>query len=70
MAVPNISPLGYFKGLNVSGLGAFYGSATASDTDDVISSTSISIGSTTPTSIYVGSTEVTAVYVGSTQVWG
>jgi len=70
MAVPNISGLGYFKGLNVSPLGGFYVSATASDTDDVISSTSISIGSTNPTSIYVGNTQVNQVYVGSTKVFG
>jgi len=70
MAVPNISSLGYFKGLNVSPLGGFYVSATASDTDDVISSTSISIGSTNPTSIYVGNTQVNQVYVGSTKVFG
>jgi len=76
MAAPKISGLGYYKGMNVSGLGAYPSSATAGSGlsgapvhDGTIITDKLKIGSSAPVEIYHGSTYVHTVYSGDTVVW-
>ena len=76
MAAPKVSGLGYYRGTNVSALGAYPSSATAGSGlagapvhDGTIITNKLKIGSTTPEEIRHGSTYVHTVYQGSTVVW-
>ena len=76
MAAPKISGLGYYRGMNISGLGAFPSSATAGSGlsgapvhDGTIITDKLKIGSTTPEEIRYGSTYVHTVYSGSNVIW-
>lgn len=76
MAAPKISGLGYTKGMNISGLGAFPSSATAGSGlsgapvhDGTVITDKLKIGSTTPEEIRHGSTYVHTVYKHDTVVW-
>lgn len=76
MAAPKISGLGYYKGMNISGLGAFPSSATAGSGlsgapvhDGTVITDKLKVGSTSLDEVRHGSTYVHTVYKGDTVVW-